>query len=538
LKLMVKLTNETNVQLVLKELQTYVTWQSQPKFVQSSVQAIASVALKVPSVADACLRGLVKMLDSKCEALSTEAVVSLRALLQQRQKNADSGLGSVLPHLVRYLDDLSAPSARASVVWIIGQYQNEVPRLAPDVVRKLAKTFVSERQEVKQQVLGLSLKVWAFHALNAKGQAEAICKPVASGAAASGSAPTQPAPRVTPEESTALLPRLEAMVDYIGSVAALDPVWDVRDMARAISKLKANAKQAMADGTDSDATATVASLAGISLKYCRSAVAGTPIVDASAEKAADSQAKSGSMQSTWLLGSLAQSLDFPLESYRELPNWATENSSDDIRKQKVEPPPIQTAPKFISSDNVGNSQNMERRVQNPSNIANLPQVSNLADIDLFYSEETPLPKAVTRPSASSAIPVAAPAPSLSLEQIGLVASAGSTAPVGKAVFGEDDESSEESDDDGDDWKYCGQAPAAAPAAVADSFFQPPPREVEQAQAATAVGAAAAEAEQAQAATAGGAAAAEAPLDLSSPMDLESTEAKEDSVAKPPAEDLL
>ena len=34
-------------------------------------------------------------------------------------------LGSVLPHLVSYLQDLSAPTARASVVWMIGHYQQE-----------------------------------------------------------------------------------------------------------------------------------------------------------------------------------------------------------------------------------------------------------------------------------------------------------------------------------------------------------------------------------------------------------------------------
>merc|ERR1740138_746152 len=169
LKILEKLVDETNVQLVLRELQAYVSWHSSPTFVAQAVQSISHVALKISSVADHCLRGLVKMLDSKCEALSCEAVVALRALLQQRQQSSDSGLGSVLPHLVHYLEGLTAPTARASVVWIVGQYQQEVPKLAPDVVRKLAKTFMNERQEVKQQILGLSLKVWAFHLLNSSG---------------------------------------------------------------------------------------------------------------------------------------------------------------------------------------------------------------------------------------------------------------------------------------------------------------------------------------------------------------------------------
>ncbi|CAE7268848.1 AP3B2, partial [Symbiodinium sp. CCMP2456] len=158
LEVIENLVDETNVQLVLRELQVYVSWHSQPDFVARAVQSIAKVALTIASVADACLRGLVKMLDSKCEALSCEAVVSLRALLQRRHRSEDSGLGSVLPHLVTYLEDLAAPTARASVIWIIGHYQQEVARLVPDVVRRLAKTFSSERPEVKQQILVLALK--------------------------------------------------------------------------------------------------------------------------------------------------------------------------------------------------------------------------------------------------------------------------------------------------------------------------------------------------------------------------------------------
>merc|ERR1719454_1974259 len=111
LKVLEKLVDETNVQLVLRELQAYVSWHSRPEFVAQAVQSISHVALKISSVADHCLRGLVKMLDSKCDALSCEAVVALRALLQQRHQKADSGLSAVLPHLARHLQDLSAPTA-------------------------------------------------------------------------------------------------------------------------------------------------------------------------------------------------------------------------------------------------------------------------------------------------------------------------------------------------------------------------------------------------------------------------------------------
>jgi hypothetical protein len=328
--------------------------------------------------------------------------------------------------------------------------------LVPDVVRKLAKSFASERQEVKHQILGLSLKNWAFHSLNAQGKAaELIGK---SDDTSSPDKSTQLA--FTSEDSAALLPRLEAITDHIINVAAYDLAWDVRDMARALKKLKAEAKAAMAKELAGSAVID-GSLEQLSLAYCNACLGGTQLADASGAAAAGASqtgrmgvGSTTALESSFSLGSMAQALDFPLESYRPIPQWASANSSDDLRKVKVEAPPSQVAPKSICSDNIGNSQHMERRVQNPSNITNVPVASTLEDIDLFYSDPGPVSKpapAQRAPATSSA----GAAPTTTLEQMGL----GATAPVGTAVFGEDDESDDEedSDDGGDDWKYCAQA---------------------------------------------------------------------------------
>lgn len=34
--------------------------------------------------------------------------------------------------------------ARASILWLLGEYCERVPKVAPDVLRKMAKTFGSE----------------------------------------------------------------------------------------------------------------------------------------------------------------------------------------------------------------------------------------------------------------------------------------------------------------------------------------------------------------------------------------------------------
>mmetsp|Transcript_26173 Transcript_26173/g.61047 ORF Transcript_26173/g.61047 Transcript_26173/m.61047 type:complete len:813 (+) Transcript_26173:120-2558(+) len=427
LKVLQKLVDDTNAQLILRELQTYVSWHSYPVFVGQAVQCIAKVALKVEAVADQCLRGLVKMLDSKCEALSSEAVVAVRALLQHRHTSSGSGLGSVLPHLVRYLDDLRAANARASVVWIIGQYQKEVMRLAPDVLRKLAKSFTSERQEVKQQILVLAFKVWSLHFVNSKS------------VAAEGDAASEGKVHVTPSESAAILPRLELLADYILDLASYDALWDVRDTSRALRCLKASAKE----GSGPEA---LAEFSRSFLKLCADGQAAEAATATAAEASSrQAGAELAALESTWTPGSMAQALDFALDTYRPLPQWAEENSPDELRVVKAAAAAKAEAPKSLSSSNVGNSQHMEVRVQNPSNITKpLPQVTSLEDLDLFYADPKPAPAAPAADRGAAA-PGAAPT---------------HPAPVGIAIFGEDDESDEEAEaesDGEDDWKYCQQA---------------------------------------------------------------------------------
>eukprot|EP00439_Symbiodinium_sp_Y106_P053264 s2914_g7.t1 len=221
--------------------------------------------------------------------------------------------------------------------------------------------------------------------------------------------------------------------------------------ARALKSIRASAKAAMSsDGNTA--------LEQMGLWYCRACITGAPALDADGmdastmtEKGTEGQA----IQSTWILGSLAQVLEFPLETYRPLPPWAEENSSDELRKIKAEviaaEKARESAPKCISSATVGNVSHMEQRVQLPSNITNMPVVQSLEDLDLFYSEAPP-PAAPPRPQ-----PAAPSAPaSASLEQVRLAAPVPPAGPVGTAVFGEDDESDEEEDDE-DDWKdlHCG-----------------------------------------------------------------------------------
>lgn len=46
--------------------------------------------------------------------------------------------------VARLTDKVTIASAKASILWLVGEYCNLVPKIAPDVLRKAAKNFVNE----------------------------------------------------------------------------------------------------------------------------------------------------------------------------------------------------------------------------------------------------------------------------------------------------------------------------------------------------------------------------------------------------------
>jgi hypothetical protein len=52
----------------------------------------------------------------------------------------------MITQLTKALDEVTEPLARANIFWLVGQYCSQLMLVAPDVLRKAAKTFCSEVQ--------------------------------------------------------------------------------------------------------------------------------------------------------------------------------------------------------------------------------------------------------------------------------------------------------------------------------------------------------------------------------------------------------
>ncbi|XP_072348702.1 AP-3 complex subunit beta-2 [Scyliorhinus torazame] len=163
LEVMTNLASETNISIILREFQTYIKSQDKD-FVAGTIQAIGRCATNIDEVRDTCLNGLVQLLSNRDELVMAESVVVIKKLLQmQPSQHSD-----IIRHMAKLIDNIMVPMARASILWLIGEYCEHVPKIAPDVLRKMAKSFTNEEDIVKLQIINLAAKLYLTNSKQTK----------------------------------------------------------------------------------------------------------------------------------------------------------------------------------------------------------------------------------------------------------------------------------------------------------------------------------------------------------------------------------
>ncbi|XP_044132040.1 AP-3 complex subunit beta-1 isoform X2 [Bufo gargarizans] len=163
LDIMTNLATEATISTLLREFQTYVKSQDK-QFAAATIQAIGRCATNISAVTDTCLNGLVYLLSKRDDIVVAESVVVIKNLLQTQP----SQHGEIIKHMAKLLDKITVPMARASILWLIGEYCERVPKIAPDVLRKMAKSFINEDDLVKLQILNLAAKLYLTNSKQTK----------------------------------------------------------------------------------------------------------------------------------------------------------------------------------------------------------------------------------------------------------------------------------------------------------------------------------------------------------------------------------
>jgi AP-3 complex subunit beta len=155
--------------------------------------------------------------------------------------------------------------ARASILWLVGQYNSLVPKVAPDVFRKAAKGFTTEESITKLQILNLGAK---------------LCS------------------------AEGCLPIVKDIFGYVLELARFDADYDVRDRARFLKALTVIPKD---ESISDDVKPLELSKNAVDVINC--------------EKSTPALESQYSGRERFILGSMSHALNIAAAGYNPLASW-------------------------------------------------------------------------------------------------------------------------------------------------------------------------------------------------------------------------
>ncbi|OQO09669.1 hypothetical protein B0A48_05071 [Cryoendolithus antarcticus] len=209
-------SDKSTQDLILAELEHFSQGHD-ADLVRESVRSIGRCAqVSDTKTSRRCLSLLLKQIHSSDSMLVGEAMEVIRHMIQRSPEEHSK----TVIRLAKNLDALSSPAARASTVWLVGEYAgtDSDSNIAADVLRILLKTYADESDEVRAQIVLLAAKVYLHYlnAVNAKQQALAALSP--------------DKPSTTSElDADAPIPQLYT---HTLLLARYTPSYDLRDRAR------------------------------------------------------------------------------------------------------------------------------------------------------------------------------------------------------------------------------------------------------------------------------------------------------------------
>ncbi|XP_050409879.1 AP-1 complex subunit beta-1 isoform X1 [Patella vulgata] len=154
LDIMIRLTNQSNIAQVLAELKEYAT-EVDVDFVRKSVRAIGRCAIKVEQAAERCVSTLLDLIQTKVNYVVQEAIVVIKDIFRKYPNKYES----IIATLCENLDTLDEPEARASMIWIIGEYAERIDN-ADELLESFLEGFQDENAQVQLQLLTAIVKLF------------------------------------------------------------------------------------------------------------------------------------------------------------------------------------------------------------------------------------------------------------------------------------------------------------------------------------------------------------------------------------------
>ena len=125
------------------------------EFVRASVRAIGRCALKVDSMVDKCIAVLLSLLESRISYVVQEAIVVIRDIFRRYPGKYTS----VIVPMCAVMDLIDEPEAKASMVWVVGEYCGVIDNAA-ELLDALTDSFHDEAAPVQLEMLTAVVKLF------------------------------------------------------------------------------------------------------------------------------------------------------------------------------------------------------------------------------------------------------------------------------------------------------------------------------------------------------------------------------------------
>ena len=134
------------------ELKEYST-EVDVDFVRKSVSAIGRCAVKLERAAERCIGVLLELIQTKVNYVVQESVIVIKDIFRRYPNRYES----IIATLCDNLDTLDEPLAKASMIWIIGEYAERIDN-ADELLDTFLETFEEEDPAVQLQLLTATVK--------------------------------------------------------------------------------------------------------------------------------------------------------------------------------------------------------------------------------------------------------------------------------------------------------------------------------------------------------------------------------------------
>lgn len=154
LEIIIRLVSERNIEQVLLEFKEYAT-EVDVEFVRRSVRAIGRCAVKLERAAEKCINVLLELIQTKVNYIVQEAIIVIKDIFRKYPNQYES----IIATLCENLDTLDEPEAKASMIWIIGEYAERIDN-ADELLESFMESFDDETAQVQLQLLTATVKLF------------------------------------------------------------------------------------------------------------------------------------------------------------------------------------------------------------------------------------------------------------------------------------------------------------------------------------------------------------------------------------------